>query len=241
MAFKKIGILGGMGPGASASFYSKIVGYCQKKHCAVQDTDFPPMVMYSLPLAGFDESGIVDKKAVLKQLVHGASTLKNAGCDFIVMPCNTVHCFASELEKKAKIKVISIVEETVKKIKNDKIKKVGLVGSETTLKLKLYQEALNKSQILCVSPCKKDYPAITRLILEIMAGSAGKNAKEGVVSIMKTMENKSAEAIVLGCTEIPLAVSQKDSGIKVYDTLQILAEAAVDFAAGKCRSKNRLV
>lgn len=66
MAFKKIGVLGGMGPGSSANFYYKIIHYCQKKYQAVQDTDFPPLIIYSLPLSEFDESGIVDKDISIK-------------------------------------------------------------------------------------------------------------------------------------------------------------------------------
>src|SRR3989338_4022705 len=75
MAFKKIGILGGMGPEASADFYCKIIQYCQEKYDAVQDTDYPSIVIYSLPLYGFNESGITDKNLVLKQLIHGIEIL----------------------------------------------------------------------------------------------------------------------------------------------------------------------
>ena len=230
MAFKKIGILGGMGPEASANFYYKIIHYCQKKYQAVQDTDFPPLIIYSLPLSGFDESGIVDKKLVLQQLFHGVDTLINSGCDFIVIPCNTVHLFIDELRKKSSIPIINIMDETVKKIKQDHHNVVGLLGSDTTLKLQLYQDLLDKNNISCIPPNEGDNPLITKLILEVMSGKVENKTKNKVLSIIKKMEQQSANAVILGCTEIPLAISQKDVNIKVYDTLQILAESAVDFA-----------
>jgi len=230
MKFKKIGILGGMGPEASANFYYKIIHYCQKEYQAVQDTDFPPMIIYSLPLSGFDESGIVNKELVLQQLINGIDILKNAGCDFIVIPCNTVHLFINELRMKSQILIISIMEETVKKIKQDNLVVVGLLGSDTTLKLQLYQDLLDKNNISCIFPTEEENPIITKLILEVMSGKVENKTKNNVLSIIKKMEQQSAKAIVLGCTEIPLAISKKDANIKVYDTLQILAESAVDFA-----------
>jgi len=240
MAFKKIGILGGMGPESSANFYYKIIRYCQKEYQAIQDTDFPPIIIYSLPLLGFDESGILDEKIVLKQLVHGITILKNAGCDFIVIPCNTVHCFIHELRINSSIPILSIIEETVERIKQSKNNIIGLLGSETTLKLQLYQELLDNNNITCISPTKEDKILITELILEIMSGKVENKTKNDVLSIIKKMEQQSANAIVLGCTELPLEISQKDVGVIVYDTLQILAESAVDYAINKTH-KNCLV
>ncbi len=230
MVFKKIGILGGMGPEASANFYYKIIHYCQEKYQAVQDTDFPPLIIYSLPLLGFDESGIINKNLVLQQLLDGIDTLRNAECDFIVIPCNTVHLFINELRLKCQIPIMSIIEETIKRIKKDTLDVVGLVGSDTTLKLQLYQDLLNKNNMSCITPTDDEIPKITKLILEIMGGNVKNKTKNKVLSIIQKMEQQSSNAIILGCTEIPLIISQKDVNVKVYDTLQILAESAVDFA-----------
>ncbi|MEI6597728.1 MAG: hypothetical protein WCL22_01665 [bacterium] len=87
---KTIGILGGMGPAASANFYQRIVEIAQHDFGAVQDTDFPPMFLYNLPLSGFDETGFVDAEEVKKQLISGVKKLEAIGSDFIVIhaiPC----------------------------------------------------------------------------------------------------------------------------------------------------------
>ncbi|MGM5487487.1 MAG: aspartate/glutamate racemase family protein [Nanobdellota archaeon] len=205
---KTIGILGGMGPSASCEFYSRIIQDCQKRG-AVQDTDFPPMILYSLPLQGFDETGIVDKKMVLKQLIQGIRTLESAGCDFITIPCNTVHVFMTELRKNSSIPILSIVEETKKKVKHPSI----AIGSKTTMGLDIYQmETVN------------DQDSITQLILEVMSSQVRSETKQRVLTLIRD----TGKDVVLACTELPLAITQADLNIKVYDTLQILAEAAVD-------------
>ncbi len=234
MGYKKIGVLGGMGPESSASFYKKIIRYCQKNYYAVQDSDFPPLFLYSLPLDGFNELGVVDEKVILKQLFHGLSVLKRSGCDFVVMPCNTIHCFIDELRTRFSIPILSIVEETIEKITGNKDNVVGLLGSDTTLKLNLYQGLLHKKGISCITPNESEKHHITSLILEVMSGKVENKTKKNFLSVINRMEEQSAKAVVFGCTEIPLAVSQEDVNIKVYDTLQILAESAVDYSVTSC-------
>ena len=152
---KTIGVLGGMGPEASATFYNMIINICHKKYNAQQDTDYPPMIIYSLPLEGFDETGIVDQEKVLRQLIKGIKVLESSGSDFIVIACNTVHCFIDELRKNVKIPILSIIEETSNKLKLDKINSVGLLASETTFQLDIYGENLNKNHIKVINPSKE--------------------------------------------------------------------------------------
>lgn len=230
MQHKKIGILGGMGPEASAEFYMRIIRYCQKKYNAVQDTDYPPMVLYSLGLKGFDESGIVDHQEVLSQLAEGIKTLRDAGCDFIVMPCNTVHHYISELRALSSVPVLSIIEETVKKIDPGGISKVGLLASESTIRLEIYQKHMCDNGILFRVPEEKDYPLINSFILEIMSGNVKSSTKQKMLTLVDEMKDGAINALVLGCTEMPLAMKKEDVGIEVYDTLQILAEAAVEYS-----------
>jgi aspartate racemase len=233
---KKIGILGGMGPVATLNFYKLIVEYAQKNYNAVQDIDFPPMFLYSLPLYGFGETGIIDKLLVLNQLEEGVNVLEKAGCDFIVIPCNTVHCFIDQLRAKASVPILSIIEETVSQIKSDKICSAALIGSETTMRLGLYDEKLKQIKIKFSAPNKSDYPKITSLILAIMGGKPICSEKEEVIKII---EKKQAESVVLACTELPSAISQDDLRIKVYDSLSILAKSALEFSRSSLSSPRK--
>ncbi|MFH1276054.1 MAG: amino acid racemase [Candidatus Woesearchaeota archaeon] len=231
---KTIGILGGMGPGATNLFYQKIIHIFQSKHQAFQDTDFPKMIIYSLPLEGFDETGIVDKTLVLKQLFEGVKLLNNASCDFIVIPCNTVHYFINELQNKSKVPIISIVKESCKKLVGDNISNIALFGSDSTVKLSFYQELLNNYNINFVIPSDEGQKATTNLIAEVMGGKINSLEKIQVLNLIE--EIKEIQAVLLACTELPLAIQQSDlskNNIKIYDTLQILAEATVEYCIGK--------
>ena len=113
---KTIGVLGGMGPGASANLYMEIIKYSQHKYNAIQDTDYPPIIIYSLPLDGFDETGITNIKLVEDQLVVGVKKLEAAGCDLIIIGCNTVHILYEKMQAAVKIPILNIVEETKNKV-----------------------------------------------------------------------------------------------------------------------------
>ncbi len=233
MPYKTIGILGGMGPAASASMVQRILAYCQQHFHAVQDTDYPPILLYSMALEGFDESGIVDKEKVLLQLIQGVKVLEQGGSSLIVIACNTVHLFLNELRKEVSIPILNIVEETIKRAKDLKVEKVALLASQTTLQQQLYHLLLDKENIFCSFPAGTHYQDITDLILDVMSGSIQQQHKKKVVSIMHDI-SEGADAIILGCTELPLAISQQDAkeNIMILDSLQILAEEAVKFARG---------
>ena len=138
-AQKLIGVLGGMGPAASANLYSKIISYAQTEYGAVQDFDYPPVIIYSLPLAGFDETGITDLEAVQRQLVAGVKKLEDAGCQLIIIGCNTVHSYYDEMQAAVNVPIFNILEETKKQVLEFGYKKVGLFASKSTTDLKLYQ------------------------------------------------------------------------------------------------------
>lgn len=220
---KKIGVLGGMGPASTAFFYQKIIEIAQKKYGAVQDTDYPPVFIYSCPLEGFDETGIVDEKLVLHQLIAAVEILNQAGVSFIVIPCNTVHYYIDKLRKHSKVPILSIVEETVKKIKSEKLSCVGLICSESAHEHNLYG-SLAKNGVKVVVDENDEH--VTALILDVMKGNILKKHKNKVLSLIKKLGLKS-QAVVLGCTELPLAVKQSDTKIKLFDTVEILAEASL--------------
>lgn len=219
-----------MGPEASANLYHGIIKLAQKKYGAVQDTDYPEMFIYSLPLEGFDEKGIIDSDLVLKQLIHGVKTLENAGSDVIIMACNTVHLFIEELCSHINIPILSMIEETVKKIKSSGIKSVALLGSETTLNSGLYTGFFDMMSINYYMPDSKDVELITNLILQVMKGDMHSVSESEIKELSESIKTKGVQAVVLGCTELPLVLDETNLGMPVFDTSNIIIEAALDFA-----------
>lgn len=227
---KTIGILGGMGPEASANLYLKMIKYAQHKYGAVQDFDYPPIIIYSLPLWGFDETGIVDQETVKKQLIDGVKKLESAGCELIIIGCNTVHVFYKEMQSSVKIPILNIIEETEKEVSKFNYKKVGLFASESTTKTKLYQNKFKEKGIEVIQPNKEQQKILNRVIEHVMGG----NQKIDDIIVLKDIARdylkKGAEAIVMGCTEIPLAINQSHTDIKLFDTIEIIVQSAVDFS-----------
>lgn len=227
---KSIGVLGGMGPEASANLYSKIIKYAQNEYGAVQDFDYPPVIIYSLPLFGFDETGIVDEKLVKKQLIEGVKKLELAGCDIIIIACNTVHTYFDEMQASVKVPIFNIIEETKKRVEKLGYKIIGLFASESTNKLKLYQKRFADSNIEIISPNPEQQQILNRVIEHVMGG----NQKIEDVILLKEIARdyirQGAEAIVMGCTEIPLAINQSHTDIKLFDTIEIIVQSAVDYS-----------
>lgn len=231
---KTIGILGGMGPSASANLYDKMLEYTQREFGAVQDDEYPPIIIYSLPLVGFDEKGIVDAESVRKLLIHGVKKLEDAGCDLIIIACNTVHIFYDDMQMAVKIPIFNIVEETAKRVTNFHYKHVGLMCSESTTKAQLYEEAFDKYGIKVIAPNQEQQEDLNRVIEHVMGGHQGLDDVLILKKIIRDYLHDGAEAIVIGCTEIPLAINQSHTDTHLFDSNRIIVECAVDFSMRKC-------
>ena len=230
---KTIGILGGMGPSASADLYLRIIKYSQQKYNAVQDSEYPPIVIMSLAMSGFDETGIVNEELVKNQLIEGVKKLEGAGADFIIIACNTVHVFYTEMQSAVKIPILNIVEETKKRVLEAGFKKVGLFSSESTNKLGLYQNNFKQSGIDVISANDEQQNLLNNIIENVMGGKQDIKDVEILENISAEYSVHGAEAVVVGCTEIPLAINQSQTDVKLFDTTQIIAESAVDFSLNK--------
>lgn len=233
---KTIGVLGGIGPGASANLYNKIIEYMQQNYNAVQDFDYPPVIIYSLPLTGFSEKGIEDELSVKTQLVGGVQKLEDAGSDLIIIACNTVHEYYDYLQKRVKIPIFNIIEETKKRVVKAGYTTVGLFSSDSTNKLKLYQKSFSQSGITVLSANAHQQKDLNTVIEHVMGGTQGDRDIIILKEIACYFVAQGAQAIVMGCTEIPLAINQTHTDIKLFDTIRIIVECAVDYSLGKRKS-----
>lgn len=230
---KTIGVLGGMGPEASSTLYSKIIKYAQQAYGAVQDFDYPPVILYSLPLLGFDQTGIVDEAIVKSQLIEGVKRLESANCDLIIIGCNTVHTYYDEMQASVRIPIFNIIEETKKRVVSAGYKKVGLFASESTNRLDLYQKRLGNAGIEVLSPNAEQQEVLNRVIEHVMGGNQKMDDVILLKDIARDFLKQGAEAIVMGCTEIPLAINQTQTDVKLFDTIEIIVRCAVDYSLGQ--------
>jgi len=229
MPEKIIGILGGMGPEATIDLFYKII----KFNPAEKDQDHLRIIIDNNPKIPDRTAAILGKgEDPLPALQETAQNLEKAGADFIVIPCNTAHYFLSSIQESVNIPVLNMIEETAKETKKriPQIKKVGLLASIGVYKSEIYHQHFKKFNIEVISPQEKDKEEIMKVIYTIKAGDLSKGVKKNVLKIAQKLIDKGAEAIIAGCTEIPLILKEGDVSVPLIDPTQILARIAVQKA-----------
>ncbi len=221
---KTFGILGGMGPEATAELYKKIIDIYQSKYGAKYDSDYPTIFIYNLPLPDIVQSLVYDEN-VSRMVENAVNKLKSIGCEFIAVPCNTVFCAISSLT--FDVSLMNIVEETCAEASRRNVKKVGLLATRNTTKSKLY-ESFSSLEFLQLSDYEQE--KVNEIILRILAGFKRIDDREYIRTLVRNFEKRGADAVILGCTELSLLISQFDCDVEILDSLQILSEAIVRMA-----------
>lgn len=226
-----VGIIGGLGPETTAEFYLDAIFSCQKK----DKTRRPAIIVSSVPLPFEVEENLImrnkGQERYIPYLTAEAQRLEKAGADFIVMPCNSLHVFIEEIRKSVKVPVLSIVEETVKFLKNNNFKKVGIVSTSATIKNKLYETAFGKNNIDYVTPDDLEQEKLGKFIYNLVMGQQNNKDREELVRIIGGFENKGVDCVVLACTDLQLLIP-KHPNLKIFDTMKILADATVEQILG---------
>lgn len=168
-------------------------------------------------------------------MVDAAEKLKKSGADFIVICTNTMHKMASDIEKRASIKVLHIAEVTAQQIVAQKMKKVALLGTKFTMEQDFYKKILTEDyHIEVMIPNEQERNIIHDVIYnELCQGIIKAASREKYQKIINRLIASGAEGIVLGCTEIPSLIQEKDCIVPLFNTTNIHAVAAVEFALGK--------
>ena len=226
---KTIGLIGGMSWKSSLEYYRIINELTNKKlggwHSA-------KILMYSVDFEEIDlEHHTKEWAKSDKILFDAAKTLEQGGADFIIIGANTAHALTDDIQKRIKIPVLHIADATAEKIKNKKINKVGLLGTKYTMQETFYKGRLEKMHNLkVIVPEEKEREIVNAEINNIILGKRNPHAKQQLIDIMHNLVKNGAEGIILGCTELPLLIQQKDVNIPLFDTVEIHAEKAVEYA-----------
>jgi len=226
---KTIGLLGGTGYLSTIEYYKLINETVNKKLGAL---NFARCILYSFNYGDIDALNQKDDMAgVYNLLLEAANKVISAGAECVLLCANTLHYFADELQKSIAVPLINIAVETAAHIKRKKLSTVGLLGTKQTMEEDFYKSKLNEKgiEVLVPDTFAREFVHNT-IINELLAGKFRNKSKEGFVDIIKRLSRFGAEGIIMGCTEIPLLISQEDADIPLFDTLLIHAQAAANFA-----------
>ena len=224
---KTVGIIGGLGPETTSEFYLDIIFSCFKKN----KTSRPGILITSVPLPYQIEEDLITKNKGAERyipfLIKEAKRLEKAGADFIVMPCNSLHVFIKDIRHAVKIPVLSIIEETVKFLKENKLKKVGIVSTFATIQNKLYENAFEENGIAYETPDDFQQAKMGKFILNLVKGQQKNSDREELIKIIGDFEKKNVDCVALACTDLQLLIPKHPS-LKIFDTMKIFVDATVE-------------
>lgn len=227
---KTIGLLGGMTCESSAEYYRIINKTVREKLGGVHSAK---CLMYSFDFAKIDilmEGGRWEE--IHDLLKNAAQSVERGGADFLVLCTNTMHKLAAELQSHIKIPILNIIDVTAEHIKSRGFRTIGLLGTRFTMEEDFYKERLTQKHGLTVLiPGTESIQKIHRIIVdELSIGDIRASSKTIYWEIMNHLKEQGAEGIILGCTEIPLLVTEADGDIPLFDTTRLHARAAVEFS-----------
>ncbi|SHO54354.1 aspartate/glutamate racemase family protein [Vibrio quintilis] len=227
---KTIGLLGGMSWESTLGYYQLInegikekLGGLHSAQIALYSVDFDP-------IEKLQHAGKWDETAGI--LSAAAKNIEAGGADFLLICTNTMHKVAPEIEAEISIPLLHIADATAEVLLQDGIRTVGLLGTGFTMEQDFYKGRLkDKYGLDVLVPAKQDREIVHQVIYqELCLGRALPESKAAYLRIIEALAEQGAEAVILGCTEIGMLVSQADTKTRLLDTTRIHARKAVEFA-----------
>jgi amino-acid racemase len=227
---KKIGLLGGMSWESTQHYYRLINEGIRKELGGLHSAE---LILYSVdfdPIEKLQHQG--DWAGTEKILKEASLSLEKAGAEGILICTNTMHKVAPGIEEALSIPLLHIADATAQTLINDGVEKVGLLGTAFTMEQEFYKGRLSENYGLDVLvPEEKDRKLVHDVIYqELCLGDIRDTSAAEYYRIMEELRNRGAEAVILGCTEIGTLVSQGETDIRLYDTTEVHALKAVEFA-----------
>jgi aspartate racemase len=229
---KRIGILGGVSPESTVAYYQYLTRTYTRRY---GDYGYPEILIYSVSFQRYADWSKQDRWDLIAEgLGEAGQRLAAAGADFLIIGANTMHLVLDEVRARVPVPVLSLLDALVEAIQARGLRTVGLLGTRFTMEKPFYREALARHGIEVLLPGADDRAYVNRVIYgELVAGQIRDESRAGYVRIIHDLRDRGAEAVILGCTEIPLLVSEADADLPLLDTTAIHAEAALRYAIGE--------
>ena len=223
---KRLGILGGMGPAASAEYITRLI----QQTPASCDQEHIPFVLWNNPqIPDRSTSMRAGDSKPLRDLIEGILALRYSQCDLIVIPCNTAHFWFDEMSKHD-VPIIHIVDSVAGELRSANVTgTVGVMGTQGTIEFGLYQNHLGKLGWDCIVPTTEEMDTLVQPAINLIKSGQLDQAHDMFMSVVDSLIARGAQAVVLGCTEIPLAVREDTRrGIPLINSIDSLVKVAIN-------------
>jgi aspartate racemase len=227
---KTLGLLGGMTWHSTVDYYRLINEGVQARLGGSHSAELLLLSIDFVPIEKMQERG--DWAGMGRVMGEWAKRLENAGAEGLVICTNTMHRLADDVGRAIRIPIIHIADATAVAVKRAGLDAVGLLGTRYTMELDFYRGRLEKDHGLrVIVPDEAGRATVHDVIYrELTYGTLRDESRRAYMAIIEDLVRRGAQGVILGCTEIPLLVKQKDSPVPVFDTTALHAAAAVDFA-----------
>jgi aspartate racemase len=228
---KMIGLIGGLGPESTLDYYRLIIRAFQER----KSVDYPEIVVYSANLTeGLKLMEGKNREALTDWLLHRIEALRNAGAEFAAIGSNSPHVVFDAVRQRSPLPLVSIVEATCRKARELGVTRLGLLGTAFTMQADFFQKPFLAGGMDVAVPEPDDQQLIhRRLFTEIELGIIRDSTRQELLGVVRRLiDRHGIEALILGCTELPLILTKDEFGIPFLNTTAIHVEAIVMHALG---------
>ena len=223
---KRLGILGGMGPAASAEFVSRLIAQTP----ATCDQEHMPFVLWNNPQIPDRSTSMRNgNNEPLPLLMEGVAMLRAVGCDCVVIPCNSAHFWYNELVN-CGVPIIHIVDSIAAQLQDLGLANtsIGILGTQGTIEQGLYQERLSQQGWTCIVPDCAEMDFFVQPAIDFIKAGKIIESQMLLMQVIHSLIDQGAQAIVLGCTELPLAIRiGQEQGVPIVNSIDSLVQAVL--------------
>jgi aspartate racemase len=225
-----LGIIGGLGPQTTANLYLRVQKLVDPKLTGSR----PPIIINSVPITSrLERENILYEREfepVLPYLVEAGKSLENAGADFLVLACNSLHIFEKQISENIDVPFLSMVDVTVDYIVSKDIKKVGLLGTYKTKSSGMYTVALESKGIKTIQTSEEEQKLLGESIIRLIEGSYGPEDQVLLKNLVMSLAEQGASKVILACTDLHLVVDFEDTAMAslIVDSMDILAQRSAE-------------